>query len=242
MSLGLGLFLGMFFCGIILLYTQTKDRWNWGKSRRFILYLIGIPIALVASYFGSMYLYEEYQHRPVVISNLVGFELGEKFQDIIFKHGEPNDTTEEAEFAARWIVENSDKKGTKKFESIAELYKLLRPKKAGIIDGIYLFKSNQLTIKNNVLELINYKCNSDSFDKTNLNGINCGSTGEEILNKFGSSVRILCSTSGEKLQRVYDVVKYGTRYYLSGNLVTNLGIAVPATLKTYEGKAWGKCS
>lgn len=204
----------------------------------------------------------------------------------------------------------------------------------GSADGDYLLSDVKVQIKNNKVEYIAYVCESDGYDSTELNGISCGGRGDEILNKFGSEVRVLCSvnkvdyaalaakfggvstggfnpdaylasktnkprdlfaeagiamqeppaTTGrfvieddtpqeaaiaaslggvavnnqptrlppgfvldpppqkDHLRRVYDVVKYGIRYYLEKNLVVRMAIFTPATLESSIGINWGKCS
>ena len=44
--MGIGIFLGLCFCGFIYLYTQTKDRWNWSKLCKILVYVVITPIVL----------------------------------------------------------------------------------------------------------------------------------------------------------------------------------------------------
>ena len=107
-----------------------------------------------------------------------------------------------------------------------------------------------VTLRNNIIESIAYSCILDEHDPTSLNGIKCGDSGEEILRKFRTDVRVLCAVKAkqaapwsqyEQLRRVFDVVRYGTRYYLSQNIVTNIEVASPETLRSSVGIDWDKC-
>lgn len=247
MSIGLGFFLGLVFCGVIFLYTQTKDRWNWGKCGKILLYLTGTSFAILLLLIGIIYFYEEYQEHPKVITELKGIQLGENFQDAIFKHGKAKmDVTRDVEFLAKYIEERKDKKGTPEFERVAEAYKNAKDAEAkalakGATDGGYWLNDVYVFIKNNKIDVIAHKCN-DGYDGTELNGIGCASKGDEIINKFGSAVRVQCSTDKDiNTSRVYDVVNYGTRYYLEKNTVNRMSIFSPATLESNIGENWGKC-
>ena len=87
MSIGLGLFLGLVFCGVVYLYTQTKDRWNWVKGKKIILYLIAASFALGLILWAGFFLNAQYEMRPRVITEFQGVKLGEKLQDVTFKLG-----------------------------------------------------------------------------------------------------------------------------------------------------------
>lgn len=269
MSIGLWLFLGLVFCGVIFLYTQTKDRWKWGKGGKIFLYLIGTPFAVWLIYLCGDYFYEEYQGRPKVISEFKGIKLGESLQDVIFKLGKPRFVIEPDQVATQLQeqeqksviarLSNEDQRAIAKGDMSAVSdygLKVLagsktmdkEPAKLNLAegaDGEYFFNDvNVVTkTKNNVVNLIGYICKNDSYDEAELNGIKCGRNGDEILNKFGGAVRVLCNTSEDEVtSRVYDVVKYGTRYYLEKNLVIQMAIFPPAELELAIGKNWGKCS
>lgn len=242
MSIGLGLFLGLVFCSVIFLYTQTKDRWNWSKGGKIFLYLIGTPFVIMLFFLGGNYFYEEYQERPKVITELKGVYLGENFQDVIFKHGNAKrilwfwaddspDTTPYTDDEVKTQLRNA---GSDLLKQIAE----------GSTDGYYVFDKDTLTvtIKNNRVEKILVGCTDGG---NSLNGISCGSNGDEILNKFGRDIRVLCNVTADPDKnslRVYEIVKYGTRYYLRLNTVNQMMITSPATLNSYVSKKWAECS
>lgn len=245
MELGTGVFLSAVFLGTVALFIATKDRWNWKK-----IFLWPLAVVVVLSLVGGIvaYAYKQYEERPKVPSEFKGIQLGEKFQDAIFKHGKAErEEAEVAEFFARYIVEHESEKGTPSFEEKAKAYKKAKDALAEAIakrstDGGYWFGAVYVNIKNNKIDFIAHNCKNDSYDGTELNGIRCGSTGDEILNKFGSDVRVLCSMEKNGLRRAYDVVKYGTRYYLDKNTVHQMAIFPPAALESNVGKNWDKCS
>src|SRR5690348_5920371 len=88
-DVGLGLFLGLSFCGLIYLFVQTKDRWNWAQARKIILIGIGTLVLLAALSIAGLTSYEYYQHLPIVITEFQGLKLGDTLSDACFKLGPP---------------------------------------------------------------------------------------------------------------------------------------------------------
>ena len=83
-----------------------------------------------------------------------------------------------------------------------------------------------------------------------MNGVTCGDKGEKIISRFDGDVRVLCRikakqegpwTKYEQLGRVYDVVKYGTRFYLEQNSIFAMEIASPQNIEADIGVDWEKC-
>ncbi len=248
MELGTGVFLSAVFLGIVALYIATKDRWNWKKI---FLWPLGVIVGVSAIGRAIAYAYEQYEERPKVLTEFKSIKLGEQFQDAIFKHGKAErETTREAERFARYLVEIKDQKGTPKFDAIEVAYKKAKDAEAAVIakgttDGNYFLNEARVAIKDNQIESIGHRCSDESVDYTSVNGIRCGAKGDEILEKFGGAVRVLCpknTTEDTSLVRVYDAAKYGTRYYLTKNSVKQILIAQPAVLDSYVGINWDKCS
>lgn len=248
MELGTGIFLSAIFLGIVALYIATKDRWNWKK-----IFLWPLAVVIVLTLVGWLfaYAYKQYEERPKVLSEFKGIKLGEKFQDAIFKHGQAErETTREVRYLARYIVEIRDQKGTPKFDENEVAYKKAKDADAaaiakGTTDGNYFLNETHVVVKDNQVESIAHLCSDESVDYTSVNGIRCGAKGDEILEKFGGTVRILCpknTTEDTNLARVYDAAKYGTRYYLFKNSVFRILIAQPVVLDSYVGINWDKCS
>ena len=79
---------------------------------------------------------------------------------------------------------------------------------------------------------------------TDLNGVRCGDSGDDILKQFGSKVRVLCGTTDDESKmymRVYDVVEFGTRFTLYTNKVAALSIADKEELRSWVGFNWDFC-
>ena len=135
-------------------------------------------------------------NQPQVITKLENIEIGQKFEDFMFKNS----------------GFEIDKKENK------------------IEDEIYYSRKaeNQqnyasVTIKNSTVLRILLQC-KDSYDSISVNGIECHSFGESIIEKFGQLVNIQCLKDKENENylkyRVYDVAKYGVRYHLISNQIT----------------------
>src|SRR5690348_5151881 len=89
MDIGLGLLLGLSFCGLIYLYVQTKDRWNWARTRKIVFIGICTVVVLTILSFASFFAYEYYQRLPRIITGFYGLNLGDTLSDACFKLGPP---------------------------------------------------------------------------------------------------------------------------------------------------------
>lgn len=247
MSVGLGIFFGLVFCGLIFLYTQTKDRWNWSKLKKIIFYVITIPLALGLLFAGGNYVFESYKERPKLLTEFAGVKLDETLKDAAFKVGDFQ-TIEGWKVSYYYDLLMESEKNSPDEEMYSKNWKMAldayrkRPKNA--IDGDYvnIERNLRISIKNHKVKRIQQFCN-EGYDSQSLNSISCKSAGEEILEKF-RNVRIQCKINAEKndnTNRVYDVLKYGTRYYLNQNTVMALMLTKPDILKSYVGINWGKC-
>jgi hypothetical protein len=159
-----------------------------------------------------------YQNRPQIVGSLKGIELGEKFQDFMFRN-------------EGFILEvEEDKK----------------------VDGVrhYRNKEKFLTVRvedDKVVRVV-YACN-EKYDSFDLNGIDCGSIGDKVLEKYGRELYVHClkkKNDDDYLKyRVYDAVKYGVRYHIVSNKVLAFDISNPAMLGNAEGfmmkKLWAPC-
>ncbi len=238
----------MVFCGLVYLYTQTKDRWDWSKLKRILLWLLIAPIILALIVWGGNYLYEEYQDRPREPTELNGVKLGEDFSDVVFKFGKPI------------IKQDSDVKDIQELLSTmktsdGQWERMQKVLKDRLEKQSKLQKNNDLTryifpndvdvmFKNKKADFIYVDCRKNSFEK--INGIGCYGSSASIQDKFGiNNIRVLCSLKADKdskdLYRAYDIVKYGTRYYLEKDSVFGLAIASSKTLKEAINMNWGKC-
>lgn len=246
MELGTGIFLSVVFLGTVALFIATKDRWNWKKI---ILWPLGIVTALSLVGWLFTYAYTQYEERPKAPSEFKRIRLGEKFQDTVFKHGQAErEEKRAADYWAKYIVEHQNEQETLNFKDASEQFKnskvaLEKATAKENSDGSYYIGDSRVDVKDNQVITIAHECNT-SFDSTSANGIHCNSNGDEILQKFNNSVRVLCpnkKAESSDLARVYDVVKYGTRYYLYQNSVSKIMVASPTTLDTFVGINWSAC-
>ena len=136
--------------------------------------------------------HEKWQNRPQVVSSLMEIAIGEKWADVVFRQGE-------------FVVEKTN--WVKKYQDAVEYFNNE--------------KRVSFSVRNGVVTSVNYSCNSN-VDYTKLNGVECGASGDKILKRFEDKVRVLCSKNadeGNMFLRVYDVVEFGTRYFLVVNKV-----------------------
>jgi hypothetical protein len=188
------------------------------SSKKFLKWtlLIAGGLAVIGSVlFGAFLTAEKWNNRPRVVDTLRGIRLGEKFSDVEFRNGE-------------FTKIESDPK-TKKRSPNGQDYNR-GPLFVSVSDGH--------------ITSVGYTCDKGS-ESFGVNGISCGTEGEKIEKMFGSSLRVLCSTHVEdpraRFFRVYDVVKYGTRYLLKKNKMQRIVIYTPEYLDTLVNLNWKNC-
>lgn len=86
MSVGLGILLSVLALVPLILFSITKDRWNW---RRILFRGGSIFLALLMLFFGVLYALHWWGSRPKKETGLWGIELGENKIDVKFKKGNP---------------------------------------------------------------------------------------------------------------------------------------------------------
>ena len=216
MDLGLGVFLGSVFFGTVLLYLKTQDRWNWRRIWKRIALGVFAVVALASIGTGAIVGYLSWEARPRVVTSFEGVSLGEKFSDVQFRHGP---------FMQPKSKDNANRSSDG--------------------DGLYIndAKGLFLPVRNGVVVGIQYFC-KNTTDYTSANGIRCEETGEEILNRFGKSVRVQCPTNKDdhsEFRRAYDVPEFGVRYLMQRNRVE--GFYVTDQLRfAAEGGIWTACN
>lgn len=215
MEIGTGIFLGCVFLGVIYVCVKIN---NWKKV---IKWGVGLPIGILAIIGLGLYLYSEWENRSKVITSLDGISIGEKINDVFFKHPDFQlynsnlETSKESE-----LYENSD-------------------------------KSVRISVKGGRVEYISHFCKED-YDYTNINGVACGDSGDDLLSKLGDKIRIRCSKSDpdfsedinlqfKKFSRAYDDVKHGVRYLMWKNKVDGFFVIDNKELETPKNTHWQKC-
>lgn len=220
MDTGTGLFSGLVILGIIYLYTQTKDRWNWKKI---VFSIIGICLLLLGFFLASLWWPKQLTpiaetDKPKLITSYDGISLGDTLADVEFKKG--------------------------KVKTYAEIF----PKDKRISDSNELYLVNKTfgfytDIKGNTVTGIIKTCGDATNLTTNINGIYCSDSGETIIERFKKDVVVKCKVNPDKSEsptRSYDVSKYGIEYLLSKNSVEAFKVFPPSIISS-ESKDWEIC-
>lgn len=213
MSVGLGIFLGSVFCGLVYLYTKNPDRWNARKIVKILALTLGSVLLLVAIALGANSLISKYNNRPVVTTEFQGVKVGEQLKDFVFKSG--------ASKNADWKNNNPEK------------YPLES-------DGAYNLKTKGdiVMVSNGIVENIEHVCDADTYDGTSLNGVKCEDTGEDLVERFKGLIEVVCPKKGDPYEntvRIYSVNKYGLQYFLFENRVKAQFLSAPGSLKSTNG-------
>ena len=180
-----------------------------------VLGIVGVGAFIAVSVWG----YGRYskisieQFRPQVVSSLKGIGIGDRWSDVVFRHGE-------------FLVQKKAK--VRKYEDE--------------VDYLNKEKNILVSVRNGLVFSVMYECGADR-GSTDLNGVHCGDSGDDILKQFGSKVRVLCGTDDESkmYMRVYDVVEFGTRFQLIINKVAALIVADKEELRSWVGFNWDLC-
>lgn len=108
-------------------------------------------------------------------------------------------------------------------------------------------KSTLVRIENGTVIRILYKCSGVS-DYTEVNGVVCGASGDEVFSKYEKGVNVKClkdKSSDDYLKyRVYDAVKFGVRYHVVANEIVAFDIANPVEINNLEANMnsnWASC-
>ncbi len=108
-------------------------------------------------------------------------------------------------------------------------------------------KSVTVRVDDDKVVRVLYAC-LEKYDSTEVNGIDCGSLGDKILDNYGKEIQVQClkqkSDESYLKYRVYDAVKYGIRYHVVSNQVIAFDVSSPAELGNLEGfmrKKWTTC-
>lgn len=207
MSIGTGIFLSSLLLGLIYLYVKTKDTWNWKKIFIGIISFAAILLVsiLIAVYWDNFFKKSDDFNSDREYSGLIqsyqGISLGDKISNLEFKYG-------------RLKFEG-------KTQGNVPIYTI--EAKPNLV--IYKRESSDS------VSFIGIDCSNtlDSF-----NGIKCGTSADELLKKHGKKVKIWCPkelAKDENPYRIYDMVEFGTRFYLSKNEVSHLRIYSPDDMK-----------
>lgn len=220
MSIGLGIFLGVFSCGVIYLYTQTMDRWNWTRVSKVTFVTLVVVVLLGLFSIVGFFMNRHYHGLPKVITEFKELKLGESLSDATFKLGNPG----------RFVLESpTHKEETYSFKPY-HVQATLRNGKIVRVSYSCMENKTDFTSLNGII------C-GDSGDKI----IARFDKEVRILCRIQDKQEGPWSDQ-QRVTRVYDVVKYGISYELMRNSVSAMEIASPEDLEPFKQVEWDKCT
>lgn len=95
MAIGTGIFLGLAILAIVLLYTQTKDRWRWGRIAKWTAAVIATPIVIGAGWLAYDALQDHLRSRPERATAYADIALGDSMEEVRYSKGVPDDVMKE---------------------------------------------------------------------------------------------------------------------------------------------------
>lgn len=213
MSIGLGIFLGSVFLGLILLYISTANTWNWRKIVRRMLITLSLIVAATVLLVLAFKGYEDWTKRPQIINSIGGVELGERFSDVEFKNGVFNESKHQSSEAdqGRWFTQQGGRIAVR--------------------------------VTNDAVSAIGYVCSSDlDYTTVNGIGCGFSGDGilgtfESLVTVLCQQE----AASKAPSYRRYDVPKYGTIYHLQQNRVIGFLVVRPSEFGSLTGGSWGSC-
>jgi hypothetical protein len=214
MSIGLGIFLASLYLGTIYLYVQTRDQWNWSRMVARTAFLAAGALVGGALIYGGSIAYAKWEARARTVSAIGPVAIGEPMADVAFKLGK---------------FEQAKVPGASKYPDERLYSHETLPISLNVSQGRVMYAI--------------YHCRDKDRDLYgSFNGIRCGDDGNAVMKAFGDKVRVLCRKDPTLPHlRAYDVVHYGTRYIMSSNKVSSVGVADPAELASFVGLNWDKC-
>jgi len=198
--------------------------WKWLVKAQCILTVLPFIFAIVVVIFeffskvvkSNLYIYKS---NPYEITELYGIKIGDKLSDVLFKN--------------EGIVadnERSDKDYLSFKDAFYNVNKQIPTR---------FFKTT-----NGLVKEIRIECQKDDVS-TEIATIKCNDSGEVILDKFGTDVKILCRIINDEKkvkQRIYEVYKYRLRFGLEYNKVTMFQVSdVDSFISSSYYKDFGNC-
>lgn len=218
MTIGLGIFFGAAFLGLIYLYNITRDRWNWKKVSRWILGSAAGLIILLLLIFGCFFGYGQFHERAKKQTEYDGLKIGMTQTEVKYANGDPENVYEEPAL---------DKKCN--FCNYPRVIKIgVLPANKTIFDyNWWSYDSGKYRIdvqfKNRKISSINCYSNGGFYNCPSILGLEDGSTESEIKAKFGPpSYEHIDPANGVK-EITYQ--KYGVTFYLMKAKVYSMGVS-----------------
>jgi hypothetical protein len=228
MSLGTGIFLASIFLGLVYLFINTKDRWNWKKI---ILFTIGGIVALLAALWVGSKIYDFFDKpssqavgsdKPFLVQGFQGIILGEKLSEVEFRIPSFKDS-DMGKYSGYTFNDTRDY-------------------------GFTVFNDTQL------IRSISANCNEKALAYPDLysfklHGLRCGDSQNEVFEKYGKeNVRVSCYYKNPKNEksldvalRSYAVEKYGVTFILVNNRIISAIVISPELIAKNEVENWRAC-
>jgi len=203
MSIAVSIFLSSLFLGCVFLYIKSESKEKW---RKYLLFLVGIPLIVFVSIFLYLIIDEEIEKRSDKTepqketskfpTNMKGIRLGETLSNLEFEFG-------------KFIYIFSD-------------------------EGYRIFAaSNRVLIyeKSGIAERLRWNCPSNPFeDLSYFHKIRCGNSSDQIFQAYKKNeIRILCG-DGPDPMRLYDISSKRIRLWLRENQVIYIEFStIPVT-------------
>lgn len=116
-------------------------------------------------------------------------------------------------------------------------------------DGSERFVSDEkrmaVYVRAGIVEKVVYIC-KDEMDYASAGKVFCGKSGETILDRYGSAIRVQCPIKKESdldhVRRVYDATDFGVRYFLQQNKVIGFAVMDKQRLAEAVGINWIACT
>jgi hypothetical protein len=96
MSVGTGIFLGLFCLAAVLLYTQTKDSARWRTIAKWLALIIVTPLLAAVVWLGYSYVHGYMESRPRKVDRYAEISLGDSKEQVLYEKGSPTDVLVEA--------------------------------------------------------------------------------------------------------------------------------------------------
>jgi hypothetical protein len=206
MTLGTSIFLSAVILSVVILFTMTKDRWNWKRIARWaVFFSLGLVVIVLLTVAGR-HLYSMIEERPKPQTEFFGIPLQATVADVKFAAGEP--TIKEGE--DYWIYQKMSYFSKK----IAAEY---------LVD----FENGRVWF----ILYRSYKDNNYGTVHPRLLGFTFGSSYQEVIKKLGKPSSI--SNSSDDLEKTYSYDKLNVFFAFRQSAVYAYGIFNPqeGTLK-----------
>ena len=90
MSVGTGIFLGLLSLGLVYLYVQTREKWNWKKIAKGFGFVCAALLILVVGTIGYFLVPDWWGNRPRPVSEYASLRFGMSMDEVLYIKGLPS--------------------------------------------------------------------------------------------------------------------------------------------------------